>query len=37
MKNYIIGLLTCCRNYSQENAEKIHQAEKFIKDSEVVK
>lgn len=36
-KKIIRSLLTCCRNYPQENAEKMHQAEKFIKDSEVVK
>ena len=36
-KKIIRSLLTCCRNYSQENAEKMRQAEKFIKDSEVVK
>ena len=36
-KKIIRSLLTCCRNYPQENAEKMRQAEKFIKDSEVVK
>ena len=35
-KKIIRSLLTCCRNYPQENAEKMRQAEKFIKDSEVV-
>ena len=28
----IKGLLPCCRNYPQENAEKIEQAEQFIKE-----
>ena len=36
-KKIIRSLLTCCRNYPQENAEKMRRAEKFIKDSEVVK
>ena len=36
-KKIIRSLLTCCRNYPQENAEKMRQAEKFIKDSEIVK
>lgn len=30
-------LLPCCRNYPQENAEKMKQAEQFLKDSEVKK
>lgn len=28
----IKGLLSCCRNYPQENAEKVEQAERFLKD-----
>lgn len=28
----IKGLLSCCRNYPQENAEKVKQAEQFIKE-----
>jgi len=28
----IKGLLPCCRNYPQENAEKIKQAERFLKE-----
>ncbi len=27
----IKGLLSCCRNYPQENAEKMEQAEQFLK------
>lgn len=27
----IKGLLSCCRNYPQENAEKVKQAEQFLK------
>lgn len=30
----IKGLLSCCRNYPQENAEKMKQAEQFIKEIE---
>ena len=30
----IKGLLPCCRNYPQENAEKIKQAEQFLKEIE---
>ena len=30
----IKGLLSCCRNYPQENAEKMKQAEQFIKERE---
>ncbi|MBO7716644.1 MAG: hypothetical protein J6S85_23965 [Methanobrevibacter sp.] len=30
----IKGLLSCCRNYPQENAEKMEQAEQFIKEIE---
>jgi predicted nuclease with TOPRIM domain len=31
-KKIIKGLLSCCRNYPQENAEKMEQAEEFIKE-----
>ena len=30
----IKGLLPCCRNYPQENAEKMKQAEQFLKEIE---
>lgn len=30
----IKGLLSCCRNYPQENAEKMEQAEQFIREIE---
>ena len=30
----IKGLLPCCRNYPQENAEKVEQARQFIKEIE---
>lgn len=30
----IKGLLSCCRNYPQENAEKMKQAEQFLKEIE---
>lgn len=30
-KEIIKGLLSCCRNYPQENAEKMEQAEQFLK------
>lgn len=30
----IKGLLSCCRNYPQENAEKIEQAKQFLKEIE---
>lgn len=30
----IKGLLSCCRNYPQGNAEKMEQAEQFIKEIE---
>ncbi len=30
----IKGLLSCCRNYPQENAEKMKHAEQFIKEIE---
>ena len=33
-KEIIKGLLPCCRNYPQENAEKMEQAEQFLKDLE---
>lgn len=29
-KEIIKGLLLCCRNYPQENAEKVEQAEQFL-------
>ena len=31
-KEIIKGLLSCCRNYPQENAEKMEQAEQFLKE-----
>lgn len=31
-KKIIKGLLSCCRNYPQENAEKMKQAEQFLND-----
>lgn len=31
-KEIIKGLLSCCRNYPQENAGKIEQAEQFIRE-----
>lgn len=33
-KVIIKGLLSCCRNYPQENAEKMKQAEQFLKEIE---
>ena len=33
-KEIIKGLLPCCRNYPEENAEKIKQAEQFLKENE---
>lgn len=33
-KEIIKGLLSCCRNYPQENAEKMKQAEQFLKEGE---
>lgn len=33
-KEIIKGLLSCCRNYPQENVEKMKQAEQFIKEIE---
>ena len=33
-KEIIKGLLSCCRNYPQENAEKIERAEQFLKETE---
>ena len=33
-KEIIKGLLSCCRNYPQENAGKIEQAEQFIREVE---
>ena len=33
-KEIIKGLLSCCRNYPQENAEKVEQARQFIKEIE---
>ena len=33
----IKGLLSCCRNYLQVNAEKMEQAEQFLKDVGKVK
>lgn len=30
----IKGLLSCCRNYPQENVEKMEQAEQFLKEIE---
>ena len=33
-KEIIKGLLSCCRNYPQENAGKIEQAEQFIREFE---
>ena len=32
-KKIIKELLTCCRNYPQENAEKMEQAEQFMKEN----
>lgn len=34
VKEIIKGLLSCCRNYPQENAEKIKQAEQLLKEIE---
>lgn len=34
VKEIIKGLLSCCRNYPQENIEKIQQAEQFLKENE---
>lgn len=31
-KDIIQGLLSCCRNYPQENIEKIQQAKQFLKE-----
>ena len=31
-KEIIKDLLSCCRNYPQKNAEKMEQAEQFLKD-----
>ena len=31
----IKGLLSCCRNYPQENAEKIKQAEQFLRETDI--
>lgn len=33
-KEIIKSLLTCCRNYPQENAEKMYRAEQFLKEVE---
>lgn len=33
-KMIIKSLLSCCRNYPQENVEKIQQAEQFLKEIE---
>ena len=33
-KEIIKGLLSCCRNYPQENAEKMKQAKQFLKEIE---
>ncbi len=33
-KEIIKGLMPCCRNYPQENAEKMEQAEQFLKEIE---
>jgi len=33
-KEIIKGLLSCCRNYPQENAEKMEQAEQFLSEVE---
>ena len=33
-KEIIKGLLSCCRNYPQENAEKVERAEQFISEVE---
>lgn len=31
----IKGLMSCCRNYPQENAKKMEQAEQFLKEIKV--
>ena len=31
----IKGLLPCCRNYPQENAEKMKQAEQFLRETDI--
>ena len=35
-KEIIKGLLSCCRNYPQENAEKMEQAKKFLKGEDII-
>ena len=35
-KKIIKGLLSCCRNYPQENAEKMKQAEQFLKGEDII-
>lgn len=35
-KKIIKGLLSCCRNYPQENAEKMEQAEQFLKGENII-